>query len=364
MSDRRRLRSTWLNIHKWIGLILALLIVPISLSGAALVWKDQLDTALHPARAAVTGPARLAPSAYQAAARAALTPEDRIVSLRIPAGWEAVTATAVRAGGRAGRGPSARTSLWLDPATGRLLDRQAGMSGPIGIVHRLHGSLLVPGAGRQVVGIIGFAMLLSSLTGLWLWWPLTGRWTSGLRWRRRGDMNANLHHRIGFWIALPLFMLSLTGAWISFPQIFDRQPAGAGATRNAPPLAAPNLSLDAAIQAAAGPRAGRVTAIAWPTGKSPLWRISVAGRRGEIAVDDATGKPAAGLPRASGGSLSQAMRRWHDGDGMGSVWQTIIFLAGLAPAILAVTGIVMWARSRRWRKRPARRDAREAPAAV
>jgi uncharacterized iron-regulated membrane protein len=31
---------------------------------------------------------------------------------------------------------------------------------------------------------------------------------------------------------------------------------------------------------------------------------------------------------------------------MGFLWQTIIFLAGLAPAVLGVTGFVMWLRRR------------------
>ena len=45
-------------------------------------------------------------------------------------------------------------------------------------------------------------MLVSSLTGLWLWWPLKGRFTRGLRWRRTSSTNANLHHQGGFWIAV------------------------------------------------------------------------------------------------------------------------------------------------------------------
>ena len=32
------LRNAWFQVHKWIGLILAILIIPLSLSGAALVW--------------------------------------------------------------------------------------------------------------------------------------------------------------------------------------------------------------------------------------------------------------------------------------------------------------------------------------
>ena len=51
------------------------------------------------------------------------------------------------------------------------------------------------------------------------------------------------------------------------------------------------------------------------------------------------------------------MRRWHDGTGMGFVWQLIIFLGGIIPAALSVTGILMWWRARQWRTRTKRRPA-------
>ena len=51
------------------------------------------------------------------------------------------------------------------------------------------------------------------------------------------------------------------------------------------------------------------------------------------------------------------MRRWHDGQGMGLVWQIVIFAGGIIPAILGVTGIVMWLRRRANRKALARRLA-------
>jgi uncharacterized iron-regulated membrane protein len=57
------------------------------------------------------------------------------------------------------------------------------------------------------------------------------------------------------------------------------------------------------------------------------------------------------------------MRRWHDGDGMGLGWQLIIFLGGIIPAILSVTGILMWWRSRKWRGGAKRRPKSEPVAA-
>ena len=41
--------------------------------------------------------------------------------------------------------------------------------------------------------------------------------------------------------------------------------------------------------------------------------------------------------------------RLHDGTGMGMAWQMIIFIAGIIPAALSITGIIMWLRSRGWR---------------
>jgi uncharacterized iron-regulated membrane protein len=45
-----RLRRVWVQIHLWLGIGLAILLVPISLSGAALVWHDHLDALINPSR--------------------------------------------------------------------------------------------------------------------------------------------------------------------------------------------------------------------------------------------------------------------------------------------------------------------------
>ena len=35
-TGKKQLRAAWLQVHKWIGLTLAILIIPISLTGSAL----------------------------------------------------------------------------------------------------------------------------------------------------------------------------------------------------------------------------------------------------------------------------------------------------------------------------------------
>ena len=60
-----------------------------------------------------------------------------------------------------GGGRPVRTMVWLDPASGRMLDKAGSNEGLVRTLHILHGSLMVPGLGPQVVGWVGVAMLVS-----------------------------------------------------------------------------------------------------------------------------------------------------------------------------------------------------------
>ncbi|MFL6746543.1 MAG: PepSY-associated TM helix domain-containing protein, partial [Sphingomicrobium sp.] len=209
--------------------------------------------------------------------------------------------------------------------------------------------------GRQIVGWVGVAMLISSLTGLWLWWPLRGTIRRGFRWNRRPDFNSNLHHLGGFWIALPLATLSLTGVWISFPAVFSGGQSGPPAPSQ--PLLQPHLTPDEALAAAKPILAGRITAIAWPTDRKPEWTVTLqgSGRPLDVKVRDSDASASLVPPKPE--TLARTMRRIHDGTGMPLVWQIIIFLGGILPALLAVTGILMWLRMRRRRRRYRRTTA-------
>jgi uncharacterized iron-regulated membrane protein len=359
------LRRAWFQVHKWIGLILAILIIPLSLSGSALVWHDAVDRLLHPDRFAVSGGAVLAPDRYLAAARAVLKPGERIATLTMPDGANPVIVAAAPAAAPTRPGPPMRTNVYLDPPTARVLAKASNMDGIMRTVHVLHGSLLVPGVGRTIVGWLGVAMLLSSITGLWLWWPVTGSVVRGLKWKRRADTNSNLHHLLGFWIAIPLFVLSLTGVWIAFPAVFN---AGGGtgpmASMRAAPLASPALAPDHVIASARTTTSGALRSIAWPTEKKADWTVTFAGRGAprSVLVADDSGVASAAPARDTGGT-ARLMRRVHDGEGFGIVWQAIIFLGGLIPAILSITGIIMWWQARNRRELMAERRRGRAVAA-
>ena len=376
-----RLRGLWLSIHKWIGLSLAILIIPVSLTGSALVWHDWLDETINPQRYDVTtSEARLSPTAYAAASQSALAPGEQVAAIRYPEhGHGPVMVSATRPP-EPGAGRPVRTNVWLDPGSGRVLDSGSSSGGIVQVFHGLHGSLMVPGWGRTAVGWVGIFMFVSCLTGIWLWWPVTGSVRRGFRWKRQNSTNANIHHQLGFWILVPLAMLSFTGFWISFPSVFSTfeasQPAAKGKGKaggppdraramRARPLAVTAMTADAALTAAGPHATGALVSVAWPTDQSPEWKIAFAREGGpaEVEITDASGEvkpPRPPRPETN----ARLMRRLHDGTGMGLVWQIVIFLGGIIPALLSVTGIVMWLRSRGWRAKLAKqRKARAAVAA-
>lgn len=357
-SSTLRLRRFWFQLHKWLGLLLAALVVPISLTGAALVWHDWLELKLNPERG-VSAPVIHGPGFYAAAAQRHLAPAERLLSLTFPDGTGAVQASAARPASPGGGRP-VRTLLYLHPTDGRLLDRAASNEGVVHVMHVLHGSLMVPGLGRQIVGWVGVALLLSALSGLWLWWPFKGGLRRGLRWRRGPSTASHLHYQGGFWIALPLAALSATGVWISFPAFFaalSGDPAGPSPAERmrrmaAAPLVETRLTPDSAAAAARPYAAGALRQLTLPTDQAPEWKLTFAraGSPAEVTVSEAAGAVTPPKP-VQPETTARLMRRLHDGTGFGPVWQTVIFLGGLIPALLAVTGILIWLRSRRQRAR-------------
>ncbi|MBR7621476.1 PepSY domain-containing protein [Phenylobacterium sp. 20VBR1] len=377
MTLSRRLRRLWLDVHLWIGVGLLGVIIPLGLSGSILVWHDALDRTLLAKRYAVSGPAgALPPQAYADAAQAAFGDAAQLIQIRLPyKAGDPVVAVGRIPGPPGPDGRPRSLNAWIDPPTGRVLDRAEVAKDFSMALHRLHGTLFIPSVGRKVVGWLGGALLVSCATGLWLWWPRHGALGQALHWRRGPSTLFNLHHLVGFWICLPLAVVSLTGVYIAFPQTsralfgVPQPPAGprGGPNRSAAPLAHPNLTLpDAVASAQAAAPGASLAVINLPTqGADPAWKIQLsrpgAGEPVTVAVNDTTGAAQAerASPSAAGGGpdpLSAWMRRVHDGADMGIVWQTLLVLAGLAPTLLCLTGLIMWLR-RRARRRAIMRGA-------
>ncbi len=375
MADTRgaQLRRLWLNVHLWIGVGIAALLVPISLSGALLVWHDEIDAWINPHRYAVTGTDVARPvSVYLAKAAEAVAKDPtnlRATIVRYPEkGWP-VRITMRGQGRDAGARPRVIT-VFLDPPTAAVLDVTEFRSSFFGFLHVFHENLTIPEySGRQIVGWVGTGLLIMSLTGLWLWWPRGGSFLRGLRWTRSGRFTFNLHHLIGFWISIPLAVVSFTGIYLAFPQTARNAmstvapmgpPRGGGQIAQHTTLAA-DRAVDIARKSAPNAEPAALFLPVQQRGEANVsWRVEMKERDNAftVTVDDQSGQAKVIAPQS--GDRAAAWIRWiHEGSHSGPLWAAVVFLTGIFPTVFAVTGIMMWLRKRSDRRA---RNARSAEA--
>ena len=361
-----RVRKLLRDIHLWIGVILTIVFIPLGLSGSYLVFDDDFERMLHPHRyQASAGETELSASRYLAAAQQAFGARTPVAQIRMPE-EERAPVVVTGAGG---------ATAWIDPPSGKVLDVGNPRQDLRAVAHQFHENLFMNRSGRRVVGWFGVAMFLASVTGLITWWPRNNAVLRALRWRRSPIVWSNVHHLVGFWSSLFLALLSLTGVTLAYPELL--QPSGrtpprgerfAGAPGGrfsfAPPLVSPHLSADQAVSAAEkAATADDFESVRLPVqGETPVWQISVLGQNGPafVAIDDQTGQASVSAARSGRGERggrgeggfrrSPAMRTvrlLHAGNDAPMAWRVVIFVVGLAPSVLGVTGIIFWLKTRR-----------------
>ena len=388
-----RRRSTWMRspqqvllrralfqIHLWSGCILVMYAIVIGLTGSALVFKDELLR-------------KLEPTLYQVVPVARQTTMDATV-LRIEnshPGWIAfalrnfdkhtqATELLMRPA-TGGATPNYRV-VSFNPYTGEVLLDRLRYAGLLGLLSNLHIYLLSGETGLLISGWMALGLLLLCLSGLVLWWPGVQRWVSALVFHRRSSwrrMNFDLHTVIGFWTSAAFILVIITGLDFAFPRPLGRViefVSGHGyrdtgvsldaIARKPQPSGTEVLTLDQAIAAAykalppdAPPgylqlpsRDGltfRVTG--YYRGAAPyshLVRILLDGHTGALLASSDT------QDQDLGSRLEQYSVALHFGlfGGTGRLGVAVKILwvvLGMVPALLAVTGVVMfWNRKLRF----------------
>ncbi len=211
---RAGLRRAWVQIHLWLGLTLGVIGALVGITGSVLVFDRAIDGALNPQRYATSGKEVALPYAdYASRGARAVGDGARVLNLRIPHAEATPVVVFVRAKGET----AGLRRVYLDPPTGRVLDAPAG-GGLIGWAHDFHESLtLREYSGREIVGCVGIAMLISSLSGIYLWWPRRRLRRKDFTFRRGSVVSRNLHFTFGIYASLVLAMLSFTGIFLAFP---------------------------------------------------------------------------------------------------------------------------------------------------
>lgn len=370
-------------LHRWVGLVLALPMLLLALTGVGLMLVDPVNAWLAPTAPVSQGEPNDVP-AIIAAARAA-APEG-IAPTGYTAGADARAAASVDLG-RPGERQAVRR-LWIDPVTLKIIETVDHPGQFIGWLHQLHESLMISGYGRNIVGWSGLGLLLLGISGIPLWWPAprrSGRWKPalGVNMRARGlRFQRELHGASGIWISVVLIVEAATGAALGFPQTMREvlTPGAAPMFQPAPATGAPRTGEARQGERPGGERPGGerggmdIAAIvagargAVPNGQLAMLRLPAGPRNGFARVRpadgqgamvmvqvDARGRVVSASGGSTGGSAGQAAMRWihsiHEGEGLGPVWTVLCALGGLGLALLSVTGPIMWLLRTRNRRR-------------
>jgi uncharacterized iron-regulated membrane protein len=364
--DQGRWRKRWVQLHLWLGLTLGVLGVFIGLTGSLLVFDHSLDATLNPQRYAVSGPTLALPYAeYIASAAKALDGRARAVVLRAPDAAGLPVVVIARA-----RGEGGTYRVYIDPPTGRVLEAVAG-GGFIGWAHGFHENLtLREYYGREIVGAVGIAMLISALSGLYLWWPARGRFRAALGFRRGLTTTRNLHYFFGFYGFAVLAMLSFTGIFIAFTDtgrsvvaaFAPLSPPARNIQAAEPPAGAKALTADDAVKLAqALYPAEKLWSVGLPAGPRGVYRVNLSepgipdvqpGRGAIVFIDPNSGEILRRVDATTrtGGDIFLLMQRTlHSGDALGFAGRLVICLVGLLPGVFVVTGTLMWLKQRRRR---------------
>jgi uncharacterized iron-regulated membrane protein len=223
----RRPKSLWLRkalfqVHLWTGVALGLYVLVISLTGSAIVFRNELYNALWPGPKTVpiSGP-RLTRDQLRAAARRAY-PRYKVSWI-----WDAK---------QSNQAPDKAVEIWLDRGghkKERLFDpytgHDLGESRPYSIqflawLADLHVNLLAGDRGRLVNGAGAIFVVVLALTGAILWWPGIRTWKRGLAIQPASNwklFNWQLHSAIGLWMLPVVFLFGVVGTYSAFPRPFQ-----------------------------------------------------------------------------------------------------------------------------------------------
>jgi uncharacterized iron-regulated membrane protein len=380
LITRRKLswRGILQQLHLWLAIVLCVPLVALGISGSILVYHDEIGD-LFSASAPIAAGTPHAPGEILAAAQAA-APERTPLMLRLPeeSGAPALVRLSRPRGERAPAGGSpfaGSIQLLIDPVSLAILERPSAATPTIRFLHDLHGNLLIGGRdGRVVVGWFGVVMVFMCVSGLVLWWP-RGRWGAAFTVRRgaRGfRLHRELHSAVGIWSLVVLFVVSISGAYLAFPQdmgamvtgVFPGRDLRAAMTslRVQPVRDAAPIDLETGLALARDAVGEAALRVAFLPGRpdQPL-RLGLArdglGEGGPmivVFVDQWAGRVLEVQdPRtfSIGESILAWQRAVHEGSGLGPVYRFLVFLSGLAIPLFSVTGVVMWLYRRRAKSR-------------
>lgn len=239
----------------------------------------------------------------------------------------------------------------IDPLTGNTIASYDNSQSILDKVKYFHRSLMLDDFGRVVVGVVSVLLLLILFTGLPLLAKCLGGWGNVFK-RIRGSPESRLHGYLSRIVLLPLFLSSLSGAYLSLVR-FGYLPGDEALEPDFPSVV--TLGEHAPVQSLfilQGLNVSQLRNLTFPYTDDPEGIFSLNTDKGMGYVDPVTGQWLDFLPHTNANKVYEFAYALHTGEGL---WWVMIFVAlgALFTPVMVYTGIKIW-----WRRRQLQKSQR------
>lgn len=364
-------RKFWLVWHLYLGLSLGLVFAVAGLTGSLLVFYIELDEMLNRELVITEEQAGRSPLAYETllqAIKANHPQRNGAWRLELPRHAKAMLMARYYQPEETKDKHFAPLIVWVNPYTAEVVSSRFWGEFLMTWVYDLHYALLLDKTGKKIMCIAGLLLVIGLMTGVYLWWPLTGKFKSALSFKAKASRQRfiyDLHKINGIYGFLVLLLLLVSGAVLEVPEWFNPvinrwsplyQPA---ANLSSPVPGGRRISLDRAAQAALYqfPQA-KLRWLETPKNANASYRIMLyqTGEPSErfpktmVWVDQFSGETLSIRdPKAQGwgDAFLNLLHPLHNGEIFGLAGRIIIFASGFMPLVLYVTGFMRWRQKRK-----------------
>jgi uncharacterized iron-regulated membrane protein len=360
-------RQTFVLIHRYVGMILGLVVCIIALTGTLLSFNHEIDHAINPALMTVTPQAQTLSVDTLLETAQKTHPDYKLAYFEPP--QQPQDSYMIELIKEISEEEETSFQVFVDPYTGKVLGERKGDAYLMGFVYALHYELASGKWGSRIVSITALAWIVIGVSGL-LIWPSWKRLKQGFRVRTSRWLFANYdyHKVVGIIAAGFILVLGVSGSIFQFHE--QVEPVVAAVTRS--------------------PEAPELKSVPPSKGATRLSYAEIF-QRAEKAVPNAVSTwvsypaepdEAIEVDRKQPGDMNQWGKHWvvidqYSGEVLGitthdttgatpldtfnnwnwnihtSIWggiptRILLSIFGLTPAILFITGLVIfWGKTRR-----------------
>jgi uncharacterized iron-regulated membrane protein len=213
------LRRALFQIHLWTGVGVGLYMVFISLTGSAVVFRRDLN---------LSKLGNIPAKEISADAQRLSDAQLREVVLRQYPGYTITRVAASRRRLAPSEVTLSKDGVILQQRFNPYTGADMGTAHPRSVAIMewfvdLHDNLLAGETGRKINALGGALLCVLCITGVVIWWRASGPWYKGFYFNPGHSwkrINFDMHAALGFWSLLLLFLWGLTGIYFGFPDPF------------------------------------------------------------------------------------------------------------------------------------------------